>query len=107
MLARAGVPGLALWLATLLSWFIMLSHNIMVANRRGERRWSNIFIWIACYGGAIVINAAFDVALEGPMLGIWFWCIFGLGIGTSMIYRHHVIAQSAHPPPLMQTELKN
>jgi hypothetical protein len=33
-----------------------------------------------------LINASFDVALEGPMLGIWFWCIIGLGIGSSMLY---------------------
>jgi hypothetical protein len=36
---------------------------------------------------AIVIDASFDVALEGPMLGIWFWCLFGLGIASTMIYR--------------------
>ena len=33
------------------------------------------------------IDASFDVALEGPMVGIWFWCLFGFGIASSMIYR--------------------
>jgi hypothetical protein len=36
---------------------------------------------------AILINATFDVALEGPMQGIWFWCLFGFGIGSVMVYR--------------------
>ena len=40
-----------------------------------------------CYAMAIVINAAFDVTLEGPMQGIWFWCLFGFGIGSVMVYR--------------------
>jgi hypothetical protein len=35
-----------------------------------------------------VINASFDVALEAPMQGIWFWCLIGFGIGTTMIYRY-------------------
>jgi hypothetical protein len=34
-----------------------------------------------------MINATFDVALEGPMQGIWFWCLIGFGIGSVMIYR--------------------
>ncbi len=25
--------------------------------------------------------------IEGPMQGIWFWCLFGFGIGSVMIYR--------------------
>ena len=33
---------------------------------------------------AILINASFDVALEGPMQGIWFWCL--VGFGSVMVY---------------------
>ena len=90
MLARSGVPGLVLWVMTGLAWFAMLLRNIVLAKRRKETHWSNIFIWIACYALAIVIDASFDVALEGPMLGIWFWSLFGLGIAASMIYRWEV-----------------
>jgi hypothetical protein len=36
---------------------------------------------------AMLINASFDVALEGPMQGIWFWCLFGFGLGCVMVYR--------------------
>jgi O-Antigen ligase len=90
MLARSGVPGLVLWVATGLAWFAMLLRNVVLAKRRKETHWANIFIWIACYALAIVIDASFDVALEGPMLGIWFWSLFGLGIAASMIYRWEV-----------------
>jgi hypothetical protein len=40
---------------------------------------------------AIIIDGTFDVALEGPMLGIWFWCLIGLGIGSVMVYRAQVL----------------
>jgi hypothetical protein len=87
LLARAGVPGFALWLALLLSWGGMLTKAMFVARLRGEMHWANLFLWITCYAAAIVINAAFDVTLEGPMQGIWFWCLFGFGIGSVMVYR--------------------
>ena len=91
MLARAGVPGLALWVAILCAWFGMVVRNIVLARKRDDSRWANIFIWMACYVVAILIDASFDVALEGPMLGIWFWALFGLGVGASMIYRYDVL----------------
>ena len=44
-------------------------------------------LFVTCYAMSIMINATFDVTLEGPMQGIWFWCLFGFGIGSVMIYR--------------------
>ncbi|WP_407520072.1 O-antigen ligase family protein [Methylobacterium oryzisoli] len=87
ILARSGVPGLVLWLAAESAWFLMLARAFLIARKRGDTRWANILLWIACYGLSIVIDATFDVAIEGPMVGIWHWCIFGLGIGAAMIYR--------------------
>lgn len=92
VLARTGVPGLVLWIALLAVWFCMLLYNAAVAHRRREARWVSLFLWIFCYGAAIIINASFDVALEGPMIGIWFWSIFGLGIGATMIYRAGLVS---------------
>ena len=93
LLARAGVPALVLWLCVLFAWFGMLLRNILAARNRGDTQWAGVFVWIACYAGSILIDASFDVALEGPMIGIWFWSLFGLGIGASMIYRHEVVSQ--------------
>jgi hypothetical protein len=39
----------------------------------------------------MLINASFDVALEGPMLGIWFWCLFGFGVAVAMCYRARLV----------------
>ncbi len=87
ILARAGVPGLLLWVTTLTIWFGMILRGMVHARRLGRTSWADLFLWMACYLTAFLINASFDVALEGPMLGIWFWCLFGLGIGASLIYR--------------------
>jgi hypothetical protein len=87
LLARAGVPGVVLWALVLVSWFGMLMRAILTALTRGHKDWANLFLFIGCYAMAIVINATFDVVLEGPMQGIWFWCLFGFGVGSVLIYR--------------------
>jgi len=88
ILARAGVPGLALWALFLTSWLGMIANAMLTARRRGQVEWAGLFLWIGCYAMSMVINATFDVALEGPMQGIWFWCMVGLGIGSVMIHRY-------------------
>jgi hypothetical protein len=65
----------------------MLLGAMVVARARKDKQWADLFLWIICYATAIVINAAFDVTLEGPMQGIWFWSLFGFGIGSVMVYR--------------------
>ena len=88
ILARAGVPGLILWAASLAAWFGTLLRTAALALRRGQTDWAGLTLFIACYVSSCVINASFDVALEAPMQGVWFWCLFGFGIGTTMIYRY-------------------
>jgi O-antigen ligase len=90
MLARAGVPGVTLWIAALVSWFGMIMSAMRNARRRGEAQWANCFLFIGCYVMSILIDATFDVAIEGPMLGIWFWCMVGFGIGSVMLYESHL-----------------
>ena len=87
ILARAGVPGLVLWGLVLVSWLGMLTRAMVTAYVDGHEKWAKLFLFIGCYAAAILINASFDVVLEGPMQGIWFWCLFGFGIGSVMIYR--------------------
>lgn len=98
MLARAGVPGLVLWTLTAVAWFAMLFRSMLLARRNDHADWASLFIWIGCYGLSMLINASFDVALEGPMLGIWFWCIIGFGIAASMLYRASCDIDAGWPP---------
>jgi hypothetical protein len=96
MLARAGVPGAALWFAFVTSWFAMIMHAMQTARRQMQPEWVGLFLFIGCYVMSIIINATFDVALEGPMQGVWFWCLIGFGIGSVMVYR---CQSSAVPRP--------
>lgn len=86
ILARSGVPGLFLWAATLTVWFVTLGISFMRARQRNDMVWANFFLFIASYVAGIIIDATFDVALEGPILGIWFWSLIGIGVGATMIY---------------------
>ena len=87
ILARTGVPGLALWFLTLSTWSAMLLMNMLRARLAGDKVWADFFLLIFCYAMAIIIDGSFSVALEGPVYGVWFWCLFGVGIGATMIYR--------------------
>ncbi|KRE12729.1 hypothetical protein ASE66_19715 [Bosea sp. Root483D1] len=91
-LARGGVTGLFLWLLTIGSWTLALLRAAHLAWRRGDLDWGRYFVFLVCYFASIVIDASFDVALEGPMLGIPFWILFGIGFGSLMVYRAwHVV----------------
>jgi hypothetical protein len=87
ILARSGVPGLALWVI-LQSLFAgaLISASIR-ARRTGREHWVAINGWILAYWAAFLINGAFDVFLEGPQGGIWFWCLMGFGIGILQMQR--------------------
>jgi O-antigen ligase len=100
-LARSGVSGLVLWLAMLAIWFATIFRNIAVARRDGQAAWAGFFIFVACYVLAIVVDASFDVAIEGPMVGIWFWTLIGVGLGSSMVYWSKYPSRSTLRPPVM------
>jgi hypothetical protein len=82
MLARAGVPGLLLWVMFHLCFAATVGAAYVAARRRGAWEWARIDLWILAYWAAFVSNAAFDVFLEGPQGGIWFWCLIGLGVAA-------------------------
>jgi hypothetical protein len=86
ILARAGVPGAVLWAGLLTSWFVLMLKSMRVAQRRSHKEWAGLFLFLFSYLLSIIIDASFDVALEGPMLSVWFWCIFGFGVGCAIIY---------------------
>lgn len=88
ILARAGIPGASLWGVFLAAWLGAVLHARSLACRCGQAEWAGLLLFVGCYATSCVINASFDVALEGPMQGIWFWCLIGFGIGATMIYRY-------------------
>ena len=86
-LARSGVPGLTLWIILQSYWALMMLRFYFRAKAIGSTRWSAMFLWLLAYWMAFIVNASFDVALEGPMMGIPFWTIFGLGWGAQILFQ--------------------
>ena len=82
ILARSGVPGLVLWAIVQLGFAASLVRATLRAYRRRQEWWARVNIWILGYWVAFMVNGAFDVFLEGPQGGIWFWSLVGFGITT-------------------------
>ena len=88
LLARGGVPALALWIILQISWLSTIVLAYINARRRRESNWAMWFGMLAAYWGALMLNAAVDVYFEGPMGGVWYWSIIGLGIGSAWVFYH-------------------
>jgi hypothetical protein len=84
ILARSGVPGLSLWVLLQMAFGATLLRAAAKALAADLRRWAAIAGWIFAYWVAALVNTSFDVYLEGPQGGIWFWTIIGLGIAAAM-----------------------
>ena len=105
MLARGGVPGFLLWILVQLSWALGVLAGYVRSRRLGQRHWNGLFLFLFAYWMAFMINAAFDVFLEGPMGGIWFWTLFGVGLAAMWLHKHHpgVLSGDGMPTALRTT----
>ncbi len=89
ILARMGVPGVLLWILLQLAWIAMILRAWWRARDAKASKWMGAFAVLVSYWVAMHLNAAFDVYFEGPMGGIWFWTVFGLGIGAVWIFNRN------------------
>ena len=87
VLARMGLPGLVLWLALQGAFGAALLRAWRRARRRGDEFWASVNVWLLVYWAAMLTNASFDVYIEGPQGGVWFWTVMGLGIAALRIQR--------------------
>ncbi|HEY0777775.1 MAG TPA: O-antigen ligase family protein [Gemmatirosa sp.] len=95
VLAHAGVPGLALWSLLQLTFGGSLLVACVRARREGREAWARVNVWILAFWLAFMANAAFDVFLEGPQGGIWFWSLMGFGIAALETQRQQRYALAA------------
>jgi hypothetical protein len=87
ILAREGVPGLALWILLQLSWAAGMVSNFVTAKIHRDGRWQAVFLFLMCYWLAFIINSSFDVYFEGPMGAVWFWTVFGVGAAAMWLHK--------------------
>ncbi|MGA2631176.1 MAG: O-antigen ligase family protein [Terriglobia bacterium] len=90
VLARAGVPGLFLWLLLQAGFAFSMLRAYFRARGLGQEHWAHINLWILSYWTAFMVAAGFDVYLEGPQAGIWFWCLIGFGMATLQAQKRQI-----------------
>jgi hypothetical protein len=90
ILARGGVPAFVLWIVALGSWLVAVVHQLSEAKRVQDDWWAGMFAFLLSYWTIILISASFDVILESPVMGIWFWTIHGIGLAAVILHRHRV-----------------
>jgi hypothetical protein len=100
VLARGGVPGLALWALAQGLWGVGVFRAYLLSRIAGDRDWLGLFLFLGSYWMAYLICASFDVFLEGPAGGVWFWSIYGAGLAALWIHRHCPEAIRSAAPPL-------
>ena len=83
ILARSGVPGLTLWILLQVVFAATLLRAAAKARAADLQYWVAIVGWLFAYWLAALVNTTFDVYLEGPQGGIWFWSVVGLGIAAA------------------------
>lgn len=59
---------------------------------------TSVYLWLLAYWMAFIVNMTFDVYLEGPQGGIWFWCLIGFTIALIEAEKPKVPAPSPSPP---------
>jgi hypothetical protein len=97
ILARSGVPGLLLWIALQATFAFSLFQNFLRDRRAKRSKLAAIELWIFLYWLGFIINGSFDVFLEGPQGGIWYWSVFGFGL--ALIVDHQRIATELDNAP--------
>lgn len=87
ILARMGFVGAALWAVFWMTWFVEMVDLHRRLNLSGRMREAGVAGWLLLVGAAILVNAIFDPALEGPQVAWWMWGFVGFGIALSVLER--------------------
>ncbi|MGK2849302.1 MAG: O-antigen ligase family protein [Candidatus Limnocylindrales bacterium] len=85
ILARSGLPGLALWVLLNAAFGLSLLRAAGINRRRGDTFLVQVLGLVFIYWLASLVNASFDPYLQGPQGGIWFWTMFGVGLAAIKI----------------------
>jgi O-antigen ligase len=104
ILARSGVPGAVLWLLLQAGFAAALIAAYRKAAYTRADSWARVNLWILACWVTFLANAAFEVSLEGPQGGIWFWSLFGLGLAVLEVQRRsEVRLRCQRVAPLVST----
>jgi hypothetical protein len=78
-----------LWAIAQATWGLCVFQAYVMSWRGKRKPWPGLFLFLLAFWAAFLINGTFDVFIEGPMGGIWFWTLWGVGVGAVWIYRRN------------------
>ncbi|MEO0513839.1 MAG: O-antigen ligase family protein [Planctomycetota bacterium] len=102
VLARSGVPGFMLWLGLQSVWIFLMFDRLFRARRVGRETWSSLFVFLIAAWTAMMLNTSFDVYIEGPVGGIWLWCVMGVGMAAAHLYMTQPEVLEDHAPGVLR-----
>jgi len=98
--ARMGYAGILLWALILFIGISTVFFRVFKGGMHGEtysiNRHKELAFWLMMLV-ATFVNASFNVLMEGPVLGIWFWFALGFAIGRSNAPDAFIPAKPAIP----------
>ncbi len=80
LLARGGVPLFTGWVLIQIAFAVGLARAAHRARAAGQLRLIQLIGVDFAIWAAALVNMTFDVYLEGPQGGIWFWSVVGFGL---------------------------
>ncbi len=80
ILARGGVLAAGAWILLNISFLIEMLISIYIFKKYQQTSLIRVCYWVLGYWLFFQVNASFDVFLEGPNGGIWFWTVIGIGV---------------------------
>lgn len=86
ILARMGWVGIGLWGILWIVWVFELLQLRAWLRFHGRSVEAGLVAWLLVSALMILLNAIFDPTLEGPQVGLWLWCIFGIGAALALVY---------------------
>jgi len=98
ILARSGTPGLVMWLILLGTIYYSLFKCYLQCLNNNRTELGNVNLWIMGYITAFLVNSSFDVFLEGPQGGIWFWSLVGFAVAVTYSQHTHVAQRPSVTP---------
>jgi hypothetical protein len=102
ILARGGVPLLALWILIQAAFGVGLLRAARRARAAGQPTLVRLAAWVFAFWSAALVNMTFDVYLEGPQGGIWFWSAIGIGLVIMDAARRAGDASQAGPRDVVE-----
>jgi hypothetical protein len=103
-LARGGVPALSMWILIQGGFALSIAYSYWQARRLEWWLWSDVFLMLGIFWAAFMINASLDVFLEGPMGAVWFWTVYGTGLGAMEVFR---VSPEVMHRPLFSSSLRH